>query len=79
MAFQNKNLSVIAYANGWTMWHYNANEPMANIDGKNFFGSIWTLCAVGDLIYIVDDKGRLHQRQITEIKNDYVLTGKLGD
>lgn len=79
MAFQNKNLSVIAYANGWTLWHYNAQEPMANIDGKNFFGSIWTLCAVGDLIYIVDDKGRLHQRQITEIKNDYVLTEKLDD
>lgn len=79
MAFQNKNLSVIAYANGWTLWHYNANEPMDNIDGKNFFGSIWTLCAVGDLFYIVDDKGRLHQRQITEIKNDYVLTEKLDD
>lgn len=79
MAFQNKNLSVIAYANGWTMWHYNAHEPMDNIDGKNFFGSIWTLCAVGDLICIVDDKGRLYQRQITEIKHDYVLTGKLGD
>lgn len=79
MAFQNKHLSVIAYANGWTLWHYNAQEPMATIDGKNFFGSIWTLCAVGDLIYIVDDQGCLHQRQITKIDKEYVLTGKLGD
>lgn len=79
MAFQNKHLSVIAYANSWTLWHYNAQEPMANIDGKNFFGSIWTLCAVGDLIYIVDDQGCLHQRQITKIDKEYVLTGKLGD
>lgn len=79
MAFQNKHLSVIAYANGWTLWHYNAQEPMADIDGKNFFGSIWTLCAVGDLIYIVDDQGCLHQRQITKIDKEYVLTGKLGD
>lgn len=79
MAFKNKHLSVIAYANGWTLWHYNAQEPMANIDGKNFFGSIWTLCAVGDLIYIVDDQGCLHQRQITKIDKEYVLTGKLGD
>lgn len=79
MAFQNKHLSVIAYANDWTLWHYNAQEPMANIDGKNFFGSIWTLCAVGDLIYIVDDQGCLHQRQITKIDKEYVLTGKLGD
>lgn len=79
MAFQNKNLSVIACANGWTLWHYNANEPMDNIDGKNFFGSIWTLCAVGDLIYIVDDKGRLHQRQVIKIETDYIEIGKLGD
>lgn len=79
MAFQTKQLSVIAYANGWTMWHYNAGEPMANIDGKNFFGSVWTLCAVGDLICIVDDTGCLHQRQITKIDKEYVLTGKLGD
>ena len=79
MAFQNKNLSVIAYTNGWTFWQYNANEPMDNIDGKNFFGSIWTLCAVGDCIYILDDKKCLHQRQIIEIKQNYVLIGKLGD
>ena len=28
MAFQNKKLSVIAYANGFTLWHYSANETM---------------------------------------------------
>lgn len=79
MAFQNKNLSVIAYASGWTMWHYNANEPMDNIDGKNFFGDIYTLCAVGDLFYIVDNQGILHQRQVIKIETDYVEIGKLGD
>lgn len=79
MAFQNKNLSVIAYANNWTLWHYNANEPMDNIDGKNYFGDIYTLCAVGDLLYIVDDKGVLHQRQVVKIEKQVVLVGKLGD
>ena len=29
MAFQNKNLSVIAYANGFTLWHYAENVTMA--------------------------------------------------
>lgn len=79
MAFQNKNLSVIAYANNWTLWYYNANEPMDNIDGKNYFGDIFTLCAVGDLFYIVDDQGILHQRQVIKIEKKYVLLGKLGD
>lgn len=79
MAFQNKKLSVIAYANGFTLWHYAANEPMDNIDGKNYFGDIYTLCAVGDLFYIVDDQGILHQRQVIKIETDYVEIGKLGD
>lgn len=79
MAFRNKNLSVIAYANGWTLWHCNAQEPMDNIDGNNYFGPIWTLVAVGDLFYIVDDQGILHQRQVIKIATDYVETGKLGD
>ena len=31
MAFQNKNLSVIAYANGFTMWHYKTNDCLSDL------------------------------------------------
>lgn len=77
--FANKRLSVIAYANGWTLWHYNADCTMDEIDGHNFFGNIWTLAAVGDLIYIVDMNGCLHQRKIVKIENETIETGKMGD
>ena len=43
MAFQNKNLSVIAYANGFTLWNYAENETMATITASGYFDSIKTM------------------------------------
>ena len=52
MAFQNKNLSVIAYANGFTLWHYSAAETLATITASGYFDSVKTLRNTGDIIII---------------------------
>jgi hypothetical protein len=52
MAFQNKNLSVIAYANGFTLWHYAASETMATITASGYFNLVRTLMNTGDVIII---------------------------
>lgn len=52
MAFQNKNLSVIAYANGFTLWHYSANETIATITASGYFNNVKTLMNTGDIIII---------------------------
>lgn len=52
MAFQNKNLSVIAYANGFTLWHYAANEKLTNVATSGYFDSVKTLINTGDVIII---------------------------
>ena len=52
MAFANKNLSVIAYANGFTLWHYAENIKMANICEECFFNDVKTLMNIGDMIII---------------------------
>lgn len=52
MAFQNKNLSVIAYANGFTLWHYAASETLATISTSGYFNSVKTLMNTGDIIII---------------------------
>lgn len=52
MAFQNKNLSVIAYANGFTLWHYAANETLATITTAGFFNSVKTLMNIGDIVIV---------------------------
>ncbi len=52
MAFQNKNLSVIAYANGFTLWHYASEDKMTPISNAGYFDSVKTLMNVGDVIII---------------------------
>ena len=53
MAFQNKNLSVIAYANGFTLWHYaSTSETLANITANNYFDGVKTLMNSGDIVII---------------------------
>lgn len=52
MAFQNKNLSVIAYANGFTLWHYAAKEAMSTISATGYFDGVKTLMNTGDVIII---------------------------
>ncbi len=52
MAFQNKKLSVIAYANGFTLWHYAANETLATITADGYFNNVVTLMNSGDIILI---------------------------
>lgn len=52
MAFQNKNLSVIAYANGFTLWHYSAAETLATIIASGYFNNVKTLMNSGDIIII---------------------------
>ena len=52
MAFQNKNLSVIAYANGFTLWHYSANETLTAITTAGYFDGVKTLMNTGDIVII---------------------------
>lgn len=52
MAFQNKNLSVIAYANGFTLWHYAAAETMTEITASGYFNDVKTLMNAGDIVII---------------------------
>ena len=76
MAFRNANLSVISFCGGFTLWQYKTQDPIEDIDGKNYFGPIWTLAACGDVIYITA-QGRTYQRQIIEIAKDKIIVGKL--
>ena len=57
MAFQNKNLSVIAYANGFTLWHYKENATLATITASGYFASVKTLMNSGDIILINGSNG----------------------
>ena len=51
MAFAVRALSVLAYANGFTLWHYKAGkEALATAAAANFFAGAADMMAVGDMI-----------------------------
>lgn len=53
MVFAIRNLSVLAYANGFTLWHYKAGKNrLDNVAASNFFADACDMLAVGDLIMI---------------------------
>ena len=39
MAYQSKDLSVLAYANGFTLWHYATADAAAAVDSAGYFNA----------------------------------------
>lgn len=70
MAFKNKNMNVIAYANKFTLWHYYSNEEaLEEIEKDNYFGVVYTLMNNGDIIIITGKTGTgIRQIELNENK-----------
>jgi hypothetical protein len=53
VAFSLRNLSVLAYANGFTLWHYKAGATaMAAISAPGFFAAADDMLAIGDMLMV---------------------------
>jgi hypothetical protein len=50
MAFDLKNLSVLAYANGFTLWHYKTPDAPANAARPGYFNDAKETFHVGDMV-----------------------------
>ncbi len=50
MAFQSKDLSVLAYANGFTLWHYTSIDTAITVDTTGYFNSAADMVRVGDMV-----------------------------
>lgn len=50
MAYQSKDLSVLAYANGFTLWHYTTADAATAVDAAGYFNAASTMLRVGDII-----------------------------
>ncbi|MDY0029491.1 MAG: hypothetical protein RBR86_06065 [Pseudobdellovibrionaceae bacterium] len=56
MAFESKDLSVLAYANNFTLWHYTTTD--SSVTGAGYFNSAATMLRVNDLIIVnIDTDG----------------------
>jgi hypothetical protein len=50
MAFASNNLSVLAYANGFTLWHYRTTDANTTVDTTGYFNAAINMLRVGDMI-----------------------------
>ena len=50
MAYASKDLSVLAYANGFTLWHYTTNDIATDVDTAGYFNDAADMLRVGDII-----------------------------
>ncbi|EME69425.1 hypothetical protein H261_13654 [Paramagnetospirillum caucaseum] len=50
MAYQSKDLSVLAYANGFTLWHYTTADTADAVDTGGYFNAASTMLRVGDIV-----------------------------
>ena len=48
--FKARNLSVLAYANGFTLWHYITSDVAADVDTADYFADARDMLRVGDFI-----------------------------
>ncbi len=50
MAYATRNLSVLAYANGFTLWHYESADGAATLASFGYFDQAADLFRRGDIV-----------------------------
>jgi hypothetical protein len=56
--FAIRDLSVLAYAQGFTLWHYKANtRTLPRVDHKGFFDDASDMLACGDIVLVSSPHG----------------------
>lgn len=51
MAYKPTNLSVLAYANGFTLWHYATNDSAAEVESNGYFSKAADMLRAGDMVF----------------------------
>ena len=75
MAFIIRNLSTVAYANSWTMWHYRTTTDNLEAVGKDgYFFAVSDMLANGDIIVVNAQDGTKFLVVVESKPNDIVHT-----
>ena len=50
MSYNAKNFSVMAYANGFTLWNYSTEDDLATVKGAGYFNETAPFVRAGDMV-----------------------------
>jgi hypothetical protein len=70
--YKNKDLSVLAYANNFTMWHYVTESTLQMVKSNGYFNQAASMMQVNDLI-IVNSKDVNSSLWVSEVKDGTVI------
>lgn len=72
MAYTANDLSVLAYANNFTLWHYTTIDNTAAVEGAGYFDNAVDMLRLNDLVIMnIDTDG-------TPLTRFYVVSGNDG-
>ena len=58
MSFAVRNLSVLAYANGFTLWHYKTDgDALPSVQSPGYFDDAIDMLASGDMLLVSAPEG----------------------
>ena len=57
MAYVSKDLSVLAYANGFTLWHYTTSDAANTVDTAGYFNGATDMVRIGDIVLANTETG----------------------
>lgn len=69
MSFNNKNFSVMSYANGFTLWNYTTEDTLQTVKGEGYFDETAPFARKGDMILVVADKAAAIESTILFVKS----------
>ena len=52
MAYKPENLSVLSYANGFTLWHYRTEDAATTVDNAGYFNIASKMLRIGDFVML---------------------------
>ena len=71
--FLNKNMSVLTFANGFTLWHYTTrDDALENVEWAGYFDKVQTLMGFGDII-IINAKDGTAIRAVKELSPNVII------
>lgn len=69
MAYSPDNLSALAYANGFTLWHYRTPDLALNVDTAGYFNDAAAMLRSGDFIMANTNIGSTVQSGVFIVKS----------
>ncbi len=62
MPFHHQDLSVLAYADGYTLWHYSTEDSVTEVSASGYFDTARDLFRTNDRIEIIACDGDFDAR-----------------